>query len=74
MSTHTCSYCDSPGDGNCSACHGTGKSNENSYVLAASEHASSCSVCSGTGECQQCGGTGEIEVGGEGCSCPGTAN
>jgi hypothetical protein len=68
MSTHTCSYCDSPGDGNCSACRGTGKSDGNgtSDALNASGLASSCSACGGTGECQKCGGSGETEVGGEG--------
>ena len=68
MSLHTCSYCDSPGDGNCSACQGTGKSygTGTSEVLNAPGFEISCSACGGTGECQRCGGTGEIEVGGEG--------
>ena len=68
MSTHTCSYCDSPGDGNCSACQGTGKNDGagTSDVLNASGLVSYCSVCGGSGECQHCDGSGETEVGGEG--------
>jgi len=59
---------DSPGDGNCPACHGKGKVTGNPIpggfdVLV---YETSCSACVGSGECQTCGGFGEIEIGGEG--------
>lgn len=68
MATQTCSACDSPGDGNCPACHGKGKIPGAEIPGAFDElgQESSCSVCGGSGECQTCGGQGEIEVGGEG--------
>ncbi len=64
MSTHVCIDCDSPGDGNCSSCHGTGTSAGASFSEYGSEGA--CSSCGGSGHCVKCGGSGEIEVGGEG--------
>jgi hypothetical protein len=68
MSTHMCLDCDSPGDGNCPACHGIGK------ILAAGAPSMfsglgdevACGPCGGTGECQKCDGSGQVEVGGEG--------
>jgi hypothetical protein len=68
MSTHICIDCDSPGDGNCAACHGIGR------VLAASAPGTfgglgdelSCASCGGSGDCQKCDGSGQVEVGGEG--------
>jgi hypothetical protein len=63
MTTHICVDCDSPGDGICSACHGTGNTTGN---VNAPEDALSCPECRGTGECRSCGGFGEVEVGGEG--------
>ena len=66
MSTHMCLDCDSPGDGVCSACHGSGMI-EGMALAGSSEfgQGSSCPSCSGSGECQKCGGLGEVEVGGE---------
>jgi hypothetical protein len=67
MSTHLCLDCDSPGDGTCSMCHGSGFMA--GAALAAADgfgEGSYCSACNGSGECQKCGGVGEIEVGGEG--------
>jgi len=67
MSTHMCIDCDSPGDGNCSMCHGSGRASGESYSAAgdfASEY--TCSTCAGSGHCSKCGGSGELEVGGEG--------
>jgi hypothetical protein len=63
MATHICVDCDSPGDGMCSACHGTGSTTGN---VSASDEALSCPACRGTGECRSCDGLGEVEVGGEG--------
>lgn len=64
MSTHVCIDCDSPGDGNCSACHGSGRSGGGYSAASGSE--TSCSHCDGSGLCSKCEGSGEIEVGGEG--------
>jgi hypothetical protein len=68
MSTHLCIDCDSPGDGNCSMCHGTGRYGGESYMAASGEYGSDsfCSSCGGSGHCSKCEGSGEIEVGGEG--------
>jgi hypothetical protein len=68
MSTHMCHDCDSPGDGNCSMCHGSGKTAGETYSAASSGFGSdsSCSYCGGSGHCQKCEGSGEVEVGGEG--------
>ncbi len=68
MSTHLCLDCDSPGDGNCPACHGIGKVLGRSAPGALDELGDelSCSYCSGSGECQKCDGSGQVEVGGEG--------
>jgi hypothetical protein len=68
MATHTCLDCDSPGDGNCSVCHGKGKIlvGQIPGEFGVFGHESSCSACSGSGHCQTCGGTGETDVGGEG--------
>jgi DnaJ-class molecular chaperone len=67
MTTHTCLDCDSPGDGNCSVCHGRGKSLREriSETVLAFGYESVCSACRGSGDCPTCGGIGEIEVGGE---------
>jgi hypothetical protein len=65
MSTHACIDCDSTGDGNCSACHGSGRSGGDGYS-AASSGEMSCGYCGGSGHCSKCGGSGEIETGGEG--------
>lgn len=63
----TCPDCDSAGDGNCSVCHGKGKSLREhiSDAVIVFGHESICSACGGSGDCQTCRGTGEIEVGGE---------
>ncbi len=68
MGPQTCPDCDSPGDGNCSVCHGKRKmpTEEISAASSAFGFESACSACQGSGECQTCGGMGEIEVGGEG--------
>ena len=63
MSTHVCIDCDSPGDGICSACHGSGRSEGYSASSYGSE--GTCSHCGGSGDCSRCEGAGEIEVGGE---------
>lgn len=67
MATHTCADCDFAGDGNCSVCHGKGKTPGSGISDASNAYgqASSCSACGGSGECQTCGGLGEVEVGGE---------
>jgi hypothetical protein len=68
MSTHVCIDCDSPGDGNCSACHGSGRTGGESYSTASGGYGSefSCASCGGSGHCSKCEGSGEIEIGGEG--------
>jgi hypothetical protein len=68
MATQTCMACDSPGDGNCRACHGTGKFPVPSLSRAFRDLGpeSNCALCGGTGICQPCGGMGETEIGGEG--------
>jgi DnaJ-class molecular chaperone len=68
MATQTYCDCDSPGDGNCSVCHGKGKifGDEIPGSFDILGYESSCPACGGSGECQTCGGMGEIEVGGEG--------
>jgi hypothetical protein len=62
MSPHVCIDCDSPGDGNCSACHGSGRAEGYS---ASSGSESTCYSCGGSGHCSKCEGSGEVEVGGE---------
>jgi len=68
MATQTCLDCDSPGDGHCAVCHGTGKilrrAVRGRFEVRGPE--SLCSACRGSGYCQTCGGSGEVEVGGEG--------
>jgi hypothetical protein len=64
MTSHVCIDCDSPGDGNCSMCHGSGRSGGESYS-ASSGSESSCYSCGGSGHCAKCEGSGEVEVGGE---------
>jgi len=68
MANVTCPDCDSPGNGNCSACHGKGTilGDETFGASTVFGHQSSCTACGGRGCCQTCGGAGEIEVGGEG--------
>ncbi len=65
MTTLTCHNCDTPGDGVCPGCHGSGKIARDE-TFGAFEVESSCSMCGGSGECPSCDGMGEIEVGGEG--------
>jgi hypothetical protein len=67
MSTHVCIDCDSPGDGNCSACHGSGRTGGESYSAASGGYGSefSCASCGGSGHRSKCEGSGEIEIGGE---------
>jgi DnaJ-class molecular chaperone len=67
MATHPCPDCDSAGDGNCSVCHGKGKTlgEKISDAVIVFGHESACSACGGGGHCPTCGGTGEVEVGGE---------
>ena len=67
MTDHTCPDCDSPGNGNCSVCHGKGKTlgEHISDAVIVFAHESVCSACDGSGDCATCGGTGELEVGGE---------
>jgi len=64
MTTLTCPDCDLPGDGDCSACHGRGKTRTSGSVVLFADQ-SACSACEGSGHCPTCGGIGEIEVGGE---------
>ena len=64
MSTHVCIDCDSPGDGSCSACHGSGRV-EGASFSGGSGGDFACSSCGGSGHCSKCEGSGEIEVGGE---------
>jgi len=67
MSTHVCIDCDSPGDGSCPACHGSGRLDGMSFSGASGGEGSdfSCSACGGSGQCPKCEGSGEIEIGGE---------
>lgn len=67
MPTQTCPDCDSPGDGNCSVCHGKGKTllEKISDTVIVFGRESACAVCGGSGDCPTCDGTGEIETGGE---------
>jgi DnaJ-class molecular chaperone len=67
MTTLTCPDCDLPGDGDCSACHGRGKTLGERLLGTVAElvDESTCSACGGSGHCPTCGGIGEIEVGGE---------
>jgi hypothetical protein len=68
MTTLTCPDCDLPGDGDCSVCHGKGKSLGGRLlgkVPLFNEDELSCSACGGSGHCSTCGGIGEIEIGGE---------
>jgi hypothetical protein len=67
MTSRVCFDCDSAGDGNCSACHGGGKTLRQhlSDTIVVFGQDSSCSACGGSGFCPTCGGTGEVEVGGE---------
>lgn len=64
MSTHVCIDCDSPGDGSCSTCHGTGRAEVMSFSGPDGGEVS-CNSCGGSGDCSKCEGSGEIEVGGE---------
>jgi hypothetical protein len=68
MSTHVCIDCDSPGDGNCSACRGSGRIGAVSFTNASGGDGGeiSCPSCEGSGLCPKCEGSGEIEIGGEG--------
>jgi hypothetical protein len=68
MSTHICIDCDSPGDGNCSACRGSGRTGGGSFLGAPGTDRGeiSCPSCEGSGLCPKCEGSGEIEIGGEG--------
>jgi hypothetical protein len=66
MSTHVCIDCDSPGDGTCSACHGSGRSGGGYSASGGHDGESTCYSCGGSGHCAKCEGSGEIEVGGEG--------
>jgi hypothetical protein len=68
MSAHICIDCDSPGDGNCSACRGSGRIGGESFLRASGSEGGevSCSSCGGSGLCPKCEGSGEIEIGGEG--------
>ncbi len=67
MTTHICIDCDSPGDGNCAMCHGSGRLSGESYSAAGDFGGEySCSSCGGSGHCPKCGGSGELEIGGEG--------
>lgn len=65
MANHICPDCDSDGDGNCSVCHGKGKTlgEHISGTVIIFGHESACSACSGSGDCQTCGGTRELELG-----------
>ena len=63
MTTHVCIDCDSPGDGSCSNCHGSGRLD--GLSLSGGDGSDSCSACGGSGHCSKCEGSGEIEVGGE---------
>jgi len=66
MSTHTCIDCDSPGDGFCPKCHGSGRVEGMSFSGSGGEGGDfSCSACGGSGDCSRCDGSGEVEVGGE---------
>lgn len=66
MTTHVCIDCDSPGDGNCSACRGSGRIGGESFSAASGgDGGISCSSCGGSGLCPKCEGSGEIEIGGE---------
>jgi DnaJ-class molecular chaperone len=67
MTTLTCPDCDLPGDGDCSVCHGKGKTLGERLLgsVALFGDESTCSACGGSGHCPTCGGIGEIEIGGE---------
>jgi DnaJ-class molecular chaperone len=51
MANHTRRDCDSAGDGNCSACHGKGRTLREhlSDAVVVFGHESSCSACGGSG-------------------------
>jgi hypothetical protein len=68
MSAHICIDCDSPGDGNCSACRGSGRIGTENFLRASGGDSgeTSCPSCGGSGLCPKCEGSGEIEIGGEG--------
>ncbi len=63
MATDTCPDCDSPGDGNCSVCHGKRRTlgEKISDAVIVFGHESDCSACGGSGDCLTCGGTGEAD-------------
>ena len=46
------------GDGNCSVCHGSGKTAMDEFVEGFLGGESECDNCNGTGVCPTCGGTG----------------
>jgi DnaJ-class molecular chaperone len=61
MTTQICPDCDVPGEGDCRACHGTGKiPSDKSFGEFPAEIA--CPRCKGSGNCQTCGGLGVIEA------------
>jgi hypothetical protein len=64
MPSHVCIDCESPGDGNCSACGGTGRSAGVNFSSGEGGDVF-CSSCGGSGLCAKCEGSGEIEIGGE---------
>ncbi len=67
MAAHACPDCDTPHDGNCSVCHGKGKTlrEKISDTVIVFGHESPCPACTGSGDCPTCGGAGETEAGGE---------
>jgi len=52
------------GDGNCSACHGSGEGGLLDHIADAinpfSAEKTKCWKCHGTGQCQTCGGNGFV--------------
>jgi DnaJ-class molecular chaperone len=64
MPSSACPDCDVPGEGNCSRCHGRGKTvPDESFGRFHAEI--TCPLCKGNGACPTCGGTGEIDARGE---------
>ena len=62
MSDNTCNDCDYPGDGKCSACHGTGSNPDwaQSFGDALVGESQDCQECNGSGKCSTCNGAGYI--------------